>query len=169
MGAIGTDINSKVQVLYRQHHGWLETWLRRRLGSSAQAADLAQDVFVRLLSRPQLEQLRAPRAYLSTIAHGLMVNHLRRQAIERAYLDVLASRPDLHAPSPEDVRLAMEALEDIARMLDGLPSRVRRIFLLSQMDGWTYPRIAGHLGLTVNVVQKAMVRAMAACYRIVYA
>jgi len=37
-------------ALYVAHHGWLQAWLRRRLGDAHQAADLAQDTFVRLLS-----------------------------------------------------------------------------------------------------------------------
>ena len=35
--------------LYSDHHGWLVRWLRARLGCSHQAADMAQDTFVRLL------------------------------------------------------------------------------------------------------------------------
>jgi len=31
-----------VQALYSSHHGWLNSWLRARLGYSADAADLAQ-------------------------------------------------------------------------------------------------------------------------------
>lgn len=59
-----------VQALYSRHHGWLNTWLRTRLGNAADAADLAQDTFVRLLQRSERLELRAPRAFLRTIAQG---------------------------------------------------------------------------------------------------
>ncbi|UOD31212.1 hypothetical protein INH39_05705 [Massilia violaceinigra] len=36
-----------MHALYRGHHGWLTGCLRHKLGCSAQAADLAQDTFVR--------------------------------------------------------------------------------------------------------------------------
>ncbi|WP_252321041.1 MULTISPECIES: sigma factor [Symbiopectobacterium] len=42
-----------VQRIYHEHHVWLQAWLRRRLGCSQQAADLAQDTFVRLVSTQQ--------------------------------------------------------------------------------------------------------------------
>ncbi|THF66161.1 sigma-70 family RNA polymerase sigma factor [Pseudothauera nasutitermitis] len=155
-------------TLYRDHHRWLHGWLRRKLNCTEQAADLAQDTFVRLLSRPEPEGLREPRAYLATIAHGLVVNHWRRKALEQAYLEELASRPEVLAPSPEERRLVVEALEEIARLLDGLPARVREIFLLSQLDGLTYAAIGERLGVSINVVQKAMVRATAHCYRALY-
>lgn len=174
MSALGIGVDQRevkqlVQLMYCEHHSWLRGWLRRRLGSDALALDLAQDAFVRLLGgRCPVEAIRTPRAYLTTVAHGLVVNHWRRQAIEQAYLASLAGRDEATMPSPEAAQLALEALEEIAVLLDGLPSTVRQVFLLSQLDGWTYPCIAEHLGLTVNVVQKAMVRALRACYRVVY-
>ncbi len=42
---------SAVQDLYRAHHGWLQSWLSKKLGSSFDAADLAQDTFLRVLGR----------------------------------------------------------------------------------------------------------------------
>ncbi len=159
----------RTETLYRDHLKWLRSWLQRRLGCPAQAEDFAHDTFLRLLCRRRdLESLAEPRAYLRTVAHGLVVNHWRRQALERAYLEVLARQPEPLAPSPEERRLVVEALEAIDRMLDGLPPRVRQIFLLSQLDGLTYPRIAARLGITVNVVQKAMGRALRHCYAAVY-
>ena len=82
---IATDGQQQLHILYRDHHGWLQGWLRKRLGDREQAADVAQDTFLRLLSKERdLTPLRDPRAYLSTIAHSLLVNHWRRLAIERA-------------------------------------------------------------------------------------
>ena len=62
-----------VQTLYSNHHGWLNTWLRSRLGNAADAADLAQDTFVRLLQKTERFELKAPRAFLRTIARGLVI------------------------------------------------------------------------------------------------
>src|SRR3546814_4546759 len=54
--------------LYRDHRGWLDGWLRRKLGNACDAADLVQDTFVRVLRhRAELAMVREPRAYLTTI------------------------------------------------------------------------------------------------------
>jgi RNA polymerase sigma-70 factor (ECF subfamily) len=105
---------------------------------------------------------------LTTVAHGLVVNHWRRRDIERAYLEALAARPAAVGASPEQRELVIEALERIAQLLDGLAPRTREIFLLSQLDGMKYPRIAEHLGVSVNVVQKAMLKALTHCYTALY-
>lgn len=157
-----------IDVLYGNHHGWLQSWLRRKLGNAFDAADLAQDTFVRVLAKREPTDVREPRAYLATIANGLVANHWRRQALEQAYLDALSAQPIAFAPSPEERLLILETLEDTARLLNGLPPAVCEAFLLAQLDGLTYPQIAERLGLTVNVVQKAMARALTHCYQALY-
>ncbi|MYZ45816.1 sigma-70 family RNA polymerase sigma factor [Schauerella aestuarii] len=157
-----------VQRLYVEHHGWLVQVLRRRLHCSHQAADLAQDVFVRVLTSRHREALREPRAYLRTVARGVLANHFRRADLERAYNELLAAMPQVLVPSAE-VRLEiLQTLAALDAMLDGLGARTRQIFLLSQLDGCTYPDIADRLGVSINVVQKAMSRAMAQCYRVMW-
>ncbi len=44
------SLHDAVSHLYQDHHGWLQGWLRRRLGCAENAADLAQDTFARLLA-----------------------------------------------------------------------------------------------------------------------
>ncbi len=153
-----------LQQLYLDHHGWLHGWLRQRMGCSHNAADLAQDTFLRLLSKERdLSPLRDPRAYLSTIAHSLLVNHWRRQAIERAYLEALALQPEQYAPSPEARELIMATLLQIDTMLRSLPSKVRSAFLMAQLDGLTYAQIAISLGVSERMVKKYMAQAMLHC------
>ncbi|MCB5184805.1 sigma-70 family RNA polymerase sigma factor [Methylobacillus gramineus] len=159
-----------ISTLYTNHYAWLQSWLRKKLGTSHEAADLAQDTFLRLINKDrELQSLREPKAYLTTVAHGLLVNHWRRQAIEHAYLEALSALPEPMAQSPEEKTLILEILEQIATLLDGLSIRTQQIFLLSQLDGLTYPQIAKEMGLTVNVVQKAMTKAMTHCYEVLYA
>lgn len=50
-------------------------WLRSKLGNAADAADLAQDTFVRLLQRREQLELHTPRAFLRTVARGLVIDH----------------------------------------------------------------------------------------------
>lgn len=149
--------------LYTSHHGWLVNWLWRKLGCRDGAADLAQDTFMRMLATQSAEGLREPRAYLSTVANGLLVNHWRRLTLERAFLAALASRPELTAPSPEERTLVLEALYRIDAMLATLSPRARQAFLLAQLDGLTYAQIADQLEVSERMVKKYMAQAMLQC------
>nr|WP_315182953.1 sigma-70 family RNA polymerase sigma factor [uncultured Albidiferax sp.] len=156
--------SSSIETLYGDHHGWLQAWLRRKLGNPCDAADLAQDTFVRVLSKREAPQVLEPRAYLGTIAKGLVADFFRRQSLERAYLDVLATLPAAHLPSAETQAILLEALTAIDAMLDGLPPLVRQAFLLSQLDGMAYADIAAQLGISVRTVNNYMGKAIAHCY-----
>jgi RNA polymerase sigma-70 factor (ECF subfamily) len=153
-----------IALLYSDHHGWLVGWLRRRLGNPCDAADLAQDTFVRVLGRPQsLHGVREPRAWLTTIAHGLVVDHTRRAALERACLDAIASLPEPLGPPAEERHLLIESLVRIDNLLAGLPAKARSAFLLSRLEGLSYPEIARQLGVCLSSVEKYMATAIRHC------
>jgi len=154
---------ASIDAIYREHHGWLLGWFRRRLGGASCAADLAHDTFVRLMTSRDAQQLNEPRAFLRTLAHGVVVNHWRRQDIERAWLDALAVLPEPLAPSPEERFLAFETLCRIDAMLDRLNPKARTAFLLSQLDGLAYAEIAAQLKVSERMVKKYMAQAMLQC------
>jgi len=153
------------EQLYRDHHGWLRTWLWRRLGCRDTAADLSHDTFVRLLLKGSRDAPREPRALLATIAHGLVVDHHRRRDLERAWLESLAALPPEQASSPETRATVLESLARIDALLDGLKPRARTAFLLSRLEGMSHPRIAEELGVSLSTVEKDMATALRHCYR----
>lgn len=159
--------NTTAQVvhdLYVSHHGWLCGWLRGRVGDAHDTADLAQDVFTRLLSRTPLPVLNQPRAYLSTVARGLVVDHWRRRTLEQAWLDTLAALPEVTEPSPESRLVFLQTLVEIDRLLDQLRPPERSAFLLAQLDGLTCPQIAQRLGLSLATVERYIAKALRCCY-----
>lgn len=168
MAADGLVRQQLVHRLYVDHQGWLNGWLRRQLGCSQRAADLAQDTFVRVLSKDQgLDAIREPRAYLHIIARGLLINHWRRRQIEQAYLDAVALQPEAVAPSPESQALVVETLLQVDAMLSRLPEKVRRAFLLSQLHGLTYAAIAQEVGVSERMVKKYMAQSMLHCLTLI--
>lgn len=154
-----------IQALYVDHHAWLLDWLRKRLRHGDSAADLAQDTFVHLLGRPQqVEQLRQPRAWLSTVARGLLVDRVRRQRVERAWLETVAHLPEAEDISPETRLILLQTLERIDALLDGLAPKVRTAFLMSRLEGMGYKDIAERLEVSVSSVEKYMASAIRHCY-----
>jgi RNA polymerase sigma-70 factor (ECF subfamily) len=163
-----TDAIIALEVLYRGERGWLHNWLKRSLGCSQQAADLAQDTFVRLLVRNQPISAHAPRALLARIARGLVVDHWRRDALQRAYLQALAQLPEASYPSPQVRHEALQCLERIAQLLDGLKPAVREAFLLYQLGGLTHTQIAEQLGVSSRTVERHVASALLHCYRVCF-
>ncbi|MGI3130583.1 sigma-70 family RNA polymerase sigma factor [Halopseudomonas pachastrellae] len=163
---VGDQAREECGALYAEHHRWLLGWLRQRLGCLHDAADLAQDTFVRVLKARDaaaLEPIHEPRAFLRTVAGRLLSNHLRRRALELAWQQTLASLPEPEMPSPEVQAVLLQTLHEIDALLDGLPSRTRRVFLLAQLEGLTYAQIAEQLGVSVRTIKRDMAEAYEQC------
>lgn len=160
---------TEVALLYHAHHSWLRGWLRNRVGCSEHAADLAQDTFVRLLRARQASPLKEPRAYLSSIARGLMIDQFRRRALEHAYQQSLAHLPEAEVPSEEHRLVILDALHRLDRALHQLKPRVRQAFLLAQLDGLSIVQIAQQLEVSRATVERDLAKALGACYRLRYA
>jgi RNA polymerase sigma-70 factor (ECF subfamily) len=153
-----------VSLLYRDHRDWLLGWLRKSLYSPERAEDLSQDTFVRLLARRDLDQTRTPRALLTTIAKGLLIDHFRRSALERTYLEELGQQPQSVQPSAEEQAMALDALREIDRLLGQLSSNARAAFLHNRLDGMGHVEIAERLGVSVSRVRQYLAQGLRQCY-----
>lgn len=155
-----------IEALYSGHHGWLYETLKKKLGNAMDAADLTQDTFTRVLAS-KVTSIEQPRAYLSCVAKGILVNWYQRKALERAYLDALTHLPIQDVPSPELRFVVLETLHQIDAMLDALPPLVKRAFLLSQIGGLKYDDIAEKLGISPITVKRYMKQAFMQCLLLV--
>ncbi|MEC5397567.1 sigma-70 family RNA polymerase sigma factor [Uliginosibacterium sp. H1] len=164
MSAAEFASQNDVHALYSDHHGWLVGWLRRKLGGDAVvAADLAQDTFVSVIEAGSAPGIQQPRPFLATLAKRLMIHRHRRQLLETAYLDLLATLPEEVTPSPEVQYLALEALRQVDQALDGLPPKVKEAFLLAHLDELSYAQIAERLEVSTSSVKQYLTRANRHC------
>ncbi len=167
--SLRTIPSCSAEALYRQHHRWLNHWLRKRVASHADAEELVQETFLRVLyaqSGLQADGLHEPRAYLATVANRLVANFYRRQSIEQAYAQALASMPVDVAPSPETQALIKEALLELDHMLDGLGPKAKQAFLLAQFENMPYAEIALRLNVSLRSVKYYIARALTQCCRL---
>ena len=164
MTAVTSPASQSVEGLYLVHRRWLTEWLRSRLGCPDNAADLAQDTFMRLLTAREVTPIREPRAFLTTVAKRVLFNHYRRQDLERAYLEALSQMPEPLARSEEHRAIILQTLLELDALLDGLPVLVKRAFLLAQVDGLGYQDIADELGISLATVKRYLHKAAMRCY-----
>lgn len=153
--------------MYVDHHSWLQGWLRRRLDNAADAADLAHDIFIGLLVKPQVfESAANVRAYLSTVGNGLCVSLWRRRQIEAAWLEELATRPEHVAPSEEHRAIIIDALCEIDVVLGKLSEKAARAFVMAMVDEMSDKQIAEALGVSDRMVRKYVAQAMFQCMKL---
>lgn len=157
-----------LERLYVDNHAWLCLWLRRRLDCGDEAADLAQDTFLRVLRKAdELPGVREPRAYLTTVARGLLHDHWRRRSLEKAWLETLAALPADFEVSPECLVAMQQTLHALDAMLAGLAAKAREVFVLSQLEGLTYAEIAARTKLSDRTIKRYMAQGFELCLALI--
>ena len=146
----------------------LIAYFLRRVGDLAEAEDLTQEVFVRVLNQSDGVDPARARAYIFTAAGNLLRDRARRAATRRssahAPLDDIAGgeAPELTEEiSPERVLVGRESLRAVLLALDGLSQRTRDIFVLYRIEKMKQHEIAALYGISQGAVEKHLVKAMA--------
>ena len=157
---------SCVERLYREHASALEAFLYRRTGNHADAIELAQETYVRMLQIKSIDAIRNPKAYMFSVAANLAAEHATRQGRARATLDI--SNPVLEAELSHDPSFA-EQIDEAAsavrldEVLAELPARCRAAFWLQIGHGMSYEEIARHLGVSKETVKKDLSKVIQHC------
>ena len=157
-----------VEEMYLRHHGMLHRFLTRMLRCEETAADVAQDAYLRLLRFAPRRGMDDPRAYLFTVAANAARDRMARERGRRTVVEDGAPLPDAApcpAPDAEATVLARERLRILGEAVDALPPRCREVFLMSRLDGLGNGEIARRLGISRNMVEKHIIKAMLHCRR----
>lgn len=146
-------------------------YMRRRLRDPHTAADLTQETLLRMLFYRDAPDIQNYQLLMYRIAHNLVLEHWRRchrgHAADHVSLD-LAAPLVAGGSSVADIVDARRILVRLSgHTLAKLPSRCRQAFALHRFDGLTYPEVAAVMGISVNMVEKHVSRALAACRRAV--
>ena len=148
----------------------LINFFKRRLNNKAEAEDLTQEVFIRLMRHPDQNGGRSIDAYIFKIAANVLKDWLRHLMSRRANAHFTITdigESDNVLPGmiedrhPERVLYGKQSLKDVEEALDALGSRTREIFLLSRMENIPHRDIAGLYGISVSAVEKHVIKAVA--------
>lgn len=163
-----SDKDKFIAGLVSEHGVPLEKYLARKLDSPEDAAELAQEAYMRLHRLEQPENLNNARAFLFQVATNLAVDQLRRRQLHFKFLKSEKSLSahgeplDINAAaaSPEQILGARQKLDAINQALEELPFKVKQAFLLHRQNGLPYSAIAKEMGVSVSSVEKYILQAL---------
>jgi RNA polymerase sigma-70 factor (ECF subfamily) len=141
--------------LYERYHRTVYRLVVRLVGKP-DAADVTQEIFVRVLAR--IGSFRGTAAF-STWLYRVATNECLRH---------LGRRPRKHGPLTEEPIYggagpdhALEQADLLARALGSLDDRLRTVFLLREAEGLSYAEIARVLGVSTGTIASQLSRARA--------
>ncbi len=152
----------------RDHGSAIRRFLRARLANHPDYEDLVQDIYVKLARLDNLDQKLSmgaaqTRSYLFSIATNLIRDRYRRDSIRQEVKRSLAEEEgyENHMPSPEDILISHQSLNAIRKAILRLSFSCRRAFLLSRFENLSYREIAEQMNISISMVEKHIMRALA--------
>jgi RNA polymerase sigma-70 factor (ECF subfamily) len=144
----------------------LRRFFTLRLRNEADAPDLAQEVFLRLMRVQHHETIRCPEAYLFTVASHVLHQHTLRQLNTPASVDISAVFAELQLTSSDDPALRAEGqqkLNKLERALGRMPAKFSATLLLHRFAGLSVEEIGRELGVSRPTAKKYLARALIQC------
>lgn len=136
------------RALYDAHVERIYRLMHRMAGDGDLAADFTQETFIRAFER--LEQFRGDSSlstWLHTIAVSVALNGMRKVKRIRGRVDSIDDAPAL-AVEPKGFTADLKAKLHAA--IDALSEKLRPVFVMHDVEGYTHEEIAGTLGIPVG-------------------
>ena len=159
---------SLVERLFAEHGGALQAFFRRRIRSKTEAADLAQEVYLRMLRVSDQEAIRNPVPYLYTVANNLVKEHavLERRRASGVDIDEVTSHEQLEmVPTFEGDLDAAQRTARLRNVLKQLRPKCQAAVLLRFTHGLSYREVAVRLGVSPQMARKYVIQALSHCRR----
>ncbi|MEI2297283.1 sigma-70 family RNA polymerase sigma factor [Ensifer sp. MJa1] len=157
--------DAMLQGLHEQEEGRIRRFFSRRLRNREDATDATQETFMRMLEASRSTLIENPQAYLFQVARSVA-----RVASQRAQRESILFAADSegveHAedrPLQDRIVNGRQCLIIMARTIQGLPNRCQQVFILSRLHGLSNGAIAEQLGISRNMVEKHIIRALLEC------
>jgi RNA polymerase sigma factor (sigma-70 family) len=137
-------------------------FIRKRVGSQADAEDILQDVWYQLTTAVDTEPIEQMSGWLFKVARNKIIDRYRKKQPDS--LDLLletgesANGPDLAAilldkgQDPETDNLRSLFWKTLHEALDELPEEQRTVFVWNELDGLSFKEIAERTGEKVNAL-----------------
>ena len=155
-------LEAAVEQLAARYRPALIAYFRRRAPVKADAEDLAQEVFIRVLKRGGLDGIENAEAFLFQAAANLVRDQGRRTLVRRQHAaEEFATAEKAEVLSPDRVYQGREQLTALTAILEELTEKTRDMFLLHRLERMKYHEIAELYGVSVSAVEKHVMKALA--------
>src|ERR1700709_261426 len=146
------------EAIVDRYQGRLLGFCRQMLGSTEDAEDVLQEVFVNAYRAMLADEREINlRPWLYRIARNRCLNHLRKPSADaQESMDMV---PEVEAASTAEKVHNREEFRQIIADVNKLPETQRSALLLREMDALSYEEIAAAMETTVPSVKSLLVRA----------
>ncbi len=148
-----------LEILFKRYYESLCNFANTYLQDFELTEDIVNDVFILLWDKRKRINIKSNfKSYLFTITKNTIFEYLRKNKI---YFEKLDSIKDFSSPNELIEELdKMEIKQIIKFLLDKIPPKSRRVFLMHRMDKLKYKEIAEVLNISIKTVENHIGKAL---------
>jgi RNA polymerase sigma-70 factor (ECF subfamily) len=154
---MSAEVKSFATSTFGRFRRELHSYLMKRLRRPQDVDDLAQEVYLRLLTLDDAKTVRKPLAYLYGVASHVLADHMFDMK-QRSHIDWSEDVDDWYdTPAcvlPDDLGDRLNLQQQIDAALAQLPPTHAAVLLAHKRDGLSYEEVAEKLGLSIHTVEK---------------
>lgn len=138
------------------------SFLRRRLSNHADADDLSQEVYIRLLRIKEPSEIRNWRAYVLRVAANVAYEWKLLARNQRIHSSDLLETLSVSADTEHEAYIEQQ-MRTLNQAVESLTPKCRAVLMMHRRDQYTYSEIAAKMGISVSMVKKHLTRGLARC------
>lgn len=157
--------NAFFSTVYARYKSELQNYVCRNWQKSQdEALDLIHDAYIRLMSVADPEKITEVRGFLYKTLKNILLDTVRRQGVMGEHQDEFVGLTSAeNSLSPELHVVAMQQIDMVRNVVEKMPSKMRRAFILRKYHHLSYDDISEDMGLSKDAVKKHVYRALEAC------
>lgn len=144
------------------HEAGLRAWLRKARHADFDIDDIVQETYTRLVQVNDVSAVTNARAYVYRTAHSVVMDRLRRKQVVSfvAHTEIEAMASAIEELTPEDHARGRRELRELLDVVDELPAKTRRIFMLARVQGMSLRAVSQQTAIPESTVEKHVAKAM---------
>ena len=155
-------MNPALQEAFNINQEALLAFIKKRLHDPQLAEDTLHDLYLKLQKQSLNSPVQFPKAYLFRMANNLVIDIQRRHARqEQNSDDEVLEQPN--EVGPEELVTQAQQLSIIKQAMAELPDKTRDVFRMQRLQQIEKAQVADKLGISVNMVEKHLRRAIQFC------
>ncbi len=161
----GNEAGRLVKGLAQDYGTDLVRFIAKRGHNDADARDVAQEAYVRLLRVKRQDLIRDPRPYLYRVAANILHEFALRREADIVGLARWSQEQQVQAePSCQegDVEMLVQH-KRLEAVLGQLSPKCRAVLILHRRDCMTYEEIAVQIGISASMVKKYLIQGLRHC------
>jgi len=154
--------------LFMTWHPRLVNFFIRLVGDAETAYDYAQDIFFDIwTSRKKFSEVKSFSAYLFQMARFKVYNHFDKAAVKSRFRGEMVAKSSMDTSSKESDIYALEMENSIWEILNKLPPKRRKVFIMSRFQDYSNDQIAAEMGISKRTVENHITSVLAELRKVI--